>query len=148
MEDKEIAEYLDQQRWLINNGLMSDSLKNQLFFCGSIVHKDVQAVEVSFEPEHKAVEYKIYVPTQLLKKISKYNKLSTGKSVFDLWRFKRFLKKEGNLNFTAILNRFIKDYCGTKWTVKVEILDFSTYNGDSGSGDNGEGWEFNQSPDT
>lgn len=44
MDSKELAQFLDQERWLINNGLLTDSVKNQLFFCGSIVHTEVQAV--------------------------------------------------------------------------------------------------------
>ena len=69
MDSKELLEYVDQQRWLMNNGLISDSVKNQLFFCGSVVHRDVQAVELQISPETKVVDYKIYVNKSLLKKI-------------------------------------------------------------------------------
>ena len=55
MQNKEIAELLDQERWLLNHGLLTDSAKNQLFFCGSIVHKDVQAVELELAPDKKMV---------------------------------------------------------------------------------------------
>lgn len=145
MDSKGMAEYLDQERWLMNNGLMTDSAKNQLFFCGSIVHKDVQAVEADINPEMKVVSYQIFVPVALLDKISKYKELSTKKDLLSLWRFRRLLKKEGNLNFNGILTKFVKDYCGSKWVVKTEILDFAKFNGDEVEDSKGD-WVLDQSP--
>lgn len=127
MNSKELAEYIDQQRWLLNNGLVTDDVKNQLFFCGSIVHREVQAVEMDLEPENKMVNYKIYVNKSLLKKIDLYNELSTATGLFGMWRFKRLLKKEGSLDFHRILGKFVKDFCGPKWTTTVEIVDFENY---------------------
>lgn len=127
MDSKEIVEYMDQQRWLLNNGLVSDGVKNQLFFCGSIVHKEVQAVELGIEAEKKSVQYRIYVNKDLLKKIELYNKLSTSTSLFGMWRFKRLLKKEGALDFRQILNKFVKDFCGPGWFAEVEVVDFAQY---------------------
>jgi hypothetical protein len=140
MDTQQLAEFIDQQRWLMNNGLISDSVKNQLFFCGSIVHKDVQAVELEIRPESRLVEYKIYVNKDLISKIEKYKKLSTSTSLFGLWRFKRLLKQEGSLEFEAVLNKFVIDFCGASWKATVEVLDFANYidglgeqGGDSGS---------------
>jgi hypothetical protein len=127
MENTDIVKHMDSDRWLLNNGLVSDSIKNQLFFCGSIVHKDVAAVEVRIEPENKLVDYIIYVPPQLLKKIAKYNTLSVSKSLFGMWRFKRLLKQEGCLDFQKVLNSFVLDYCGPKWSAKAAILSFDSY---------------------
>jgi hypothetical protein len=144
MDSQQLAEFIDQQRWLMNNGLISDSVKNQLFFCGSIVHKDVQAVELNINTDSKLVEYKIYVNQDLIQKIEKYKKLSTATSLFGLWRFKRLLKNEGSLDFQSILNKFVIDFCGSKWRTTVDILDFANYVdslGDSG------GNERNQSTD-
>jgi len=127
MENSEIAKIMDSDRWLLNNGLVSDSIKNQLFFCGSIVHKDVQAVEVRIRPESKTVEYIIYVPPGLQKKIAKYKQLSTSKSLISMWRFKRLLEKEGCLDFQKVLSSFVIDYCGPKWNVKTNILGSDSY---------------------
>lgn len=126
-KDMNLEEYIDQRRWLLNNGLITDDVKNQLFFCGSIVHKEVQAVELDLVPEQKLVQYKVYVNKDLIKKIEKYNVLSKSTSLFGLWRFKRFLKKEGALDFQQILNKFVKDFCGESWKATVEIVDFETY---------------------
>ena len=127
MEKSQLAEYLDQQRWLMNNGLVPNSVENQLFFYGSIVHTEVQAVEVKIRPEIKNVDYTIYVDKDLIKRMEKYRKLSAATSLFGLWRFKRFLKKEGSLDFHSMLNSFVKDFCGPQWSAKVSVADFDKY---------------------
>lgn len=127
MENSELVKIMDSDRWLINNGLISDSVKNQLFFCGSIVHPDVQAVELKITPEDKLVDYIIYVTPTLEKKIVKYKQLSTSKSLLSMWRFKRLLKKEGCLDFEKVLNSFVGEYCGPKWHAKASVLNFDSY---------------------
>lgn len=126
-QDVNIEEYVDQRRWLLNNGLVTDDVKNQLFFCGSIVHRDVQAVELQIDPETKIVKYTVYVDRDLLKLISKYETLSKSDSLFGMWRFKRMLKKQGSLDFNNILNNLVKDFCGPKWTATVNVIDFDFY---------------------
>lgn len=124
-----IEEYVDQRRWLLNNGLITDDIKNQLFLCGSIVHKEVQAVELDLDvlKDNKTVNYTIYVNPDLLKKIKKYEVLSKSTSLWGMWRFKRLLKKEGALDFQQILSKFVKDFCGPNWTVTVKTVDFNSY---------------------
>lgn len=149
MDNKELFEYVDQHRWLLNNGLVSDNVKNQLFFYGSIVHKDVKAVDLKIKPENKTIEYTIFVDGSLSKKIDKYKKLSTSKSLFDMWRFKRLLKKEGSLDFQRMLSNFVSDFCGPKWITIVAISDFDTYIdkvGDEG-GIDGSDQEYNKLSD-
>ena len=147
MDDKQLSEYLDQSRWLLNNGMANDQVKNQLFMFGSIVHKDVQAIELAIVPETKQVKYQIFFKDEILKKLDKFKALSTRTDMIGLWLFKRFLKKEGNLNLTGILNKFVKEFCGPKWSAVVEVANFDQYfDGDQG-GDAGSGWNFNQLPD-
>jgi hypothetical protein len=112
------------------------------------VHKDVQAVELEVNLEKKLVAYKIYLPKAVIDKANKYKILSVKKDLISLWRFKRLLKKEGNLNFQGILTKFIKDYCGAKWSATVDVLDFEKFSpsGDEGGDGNG-GWSYDQLPD-
>ena len=126
-KETSIEEYVDQRRWLLNNGFITDDVKNQLFFAGSIAHKEVQAVELDLEPENKKVKYRIYVEAALIKKIEKYHVLSKSTSIFGMWRFRRFLKKEGALDFHQILNKLVRDFCGPSWNATVEVLDFNIY---------------------
>jgi hypothetical protein len=129
MSDKglNLEEYLDHSRWAMNNGIVSDNVKNQLFVYGSIVHKEIQAVELSLDQEKKAVQYTLYVDKMLLEKIVKYSVLSKSTGLFGMWRFKRLLQKEGSLDFQQILNNFVKDFCGPKWNATVNVVDFNTY---------------------
>lgn len=126
-KEMNLEEYVDQRRWLLNNGLITDDVKNQLFFCGSIVHKEVQAVEVDIEADKKLVHYKIYIEKDLIDKIAQYQVLSKSTTLFGLWRFKRLLKKEGALDFQQVLGNFVRDFCGPKWSVSVETVDFNSY---------------------
>jgi hypothetical protein len=149
MDTSSLEQLIDHQRWLLNSGLLNDEIKNQLFFCGSIVHRDVQAVECKIQPENKLVDYVIYVDKKLLKKIELYNTLSTNNTLIGMWRFRRLLKKEGSLNFQNVLGKFVSDYCGPKWVAKVQVRDFSEYVeglGDEG-GNTTSGQQLNQLPD-
>lgn len=141
--DINLEEYVDQRRWLLNNGLITDDVKNQLFFCGSIVHKEVQAVELDLIPENKQVNYKVYVNADLIEKIKVYHVLSKSTSLWGMWRFKRFLKKEGAMDFQQILNKFVKDFCGESWSATVEVVDFNSYI--EGLGDQSENTGASQS---
>jgi len=127
MEDNNLSQFIDSNRFLLNSGLVPDSAKNNLFFYGSIVHKDVKAVSLKIDVENRHVSYQIYVSTKLLKKILKFNKLSNTQSLFGLWRLKRLIKKEGNLDFSKLLNSFVKDYCGSKWYATAEVIDVAEY---------------------
>ena len=127
MDLEKLTQQIDQQRWLLNNGLITDTVKDQLFFYGSIIHPDVQAVEVKLVTEEKLVDYTVYFTKKTLDKMEKYKKLSTSTSLFGMWKFKRFLKKEGTLNFHAMLNSFVRDFCGPTWSTKLTIMDFDVY---------------------
>lgn len=127
MDSKALAEYVDQHRWLLNNGLFNDGIKNQLFLYGSVAHKEVKAVEVDISVENKRVSYKLYFNKNMLDKIELFKKLSKESGLIGMWRFKRMLKKEGNLHLDHLLNQFIKDYCGPKWNAEVQTLDVTGY---------------------
>jgi len=123
----QVEEHLDHQRWLMNNGLLNDLHKDTLYLYGTLVHKDVQAIELNIDIEKKTLDYIIYISPKLFQSYKLYNELRTTDSIIGLWRLKRLLKKKGNLNFMAILSGFVKDYCGPKWNVKLEIKDFDGY---------------------
>jgi len=127
MDSKELVEFLDQNRWLMNNGLINDGIKNQLFMYGSIVHKEVKAVELNINVENKRLDYSLYFDVKMLKAIETYKELSNAKGLFGLWRFKRMLNKHGNLNLQHILNAFVKDFCGPGWSADVKLMDIEGY---------------------
>ena len=110
----DINEYVDHQRWLMNSGLLDDTIKNQLFTYGAIVHKDIKAVDMSIDVTTKVISYKLFIDKKLSKKIEKLNKLSTSNSLFSLWRLKRMLvqmkKEDERLDFANILNKLLFDH--------------------------------------
>jgi hypothetical protein len=123
----QVEEHLDHQRWLMNNGLLNDLHKDTLYLYGTLIHKDVQAVELKIDTDNKVLEYIVYIDNSLVKSYQLYNELRYTNSIIGLWRLKRLLKKKGNLNFMAILSGFVKDYCGPKWNVRLEVKDFRSY---------------------
>jgi len=127
----DLGQYVDHQRWLMNNGMVNDHIKNQLFTYGAIVHKDIKAVDLSLNVKGKTVGYKLYVLPKLIKKIKKLEKLSTSNSLFSLWRLKRMLeqmkKDEERLDFANILNKFVSDFCGVGWSATIEVLNYDEY---------------------
>ena len=126
-QQSKLAELLDHERWQLNNGLVSDTTKNNLFLYGSIVNKKVEGVELAIEVERKLIKYDLYVPKTVLKLMEKYKKLSESKTIFGMWRFRSLLKKHGNLDFNTLINKFVKDYCGNAWSAEVRVLDYDQY---------------------
>jgi hypothetical protein len=127
METKEINSLVDHNRWLLNNGIMPEVAKNNLFMYGSIAHKDVRAVEVEVDSEKRSITYILYLDKSLIKTINTFKNLLNKKDILSLWRLKRILNKHGNLDLTNALQKFVKDYCGPKWTTIVDIKDVMDY---------------------
>ena len=141
-ENNNVESLIDHHRWLLNSGVVHDSIKNQLFMFGSIVNKSVAAVDLTINVETKTVFYKIFINKDLISKVDKFEILRESKTLIGLWRFKRFLKKEGNLDFNSILNSFIKDYCGSAWIANVTTINFDDYIEDY-EGENSSSIEIN-----
>lgn len=127
MQDKTL-EALDHQRWLMNAGIVPDVVKNHLFMYGSIAHKNIKAVELSVDVEKKIVLYTLYADKKLLQKVQQFHQWRHSQNWFELWRLRRMLLKEGNLDFQRILSSFVADYLGPKWRVDMKILDYAQYN--------------------
>ena len=125
--DNNIASLIDHQRWLLNNGIVHDSVKNNLFMYGSIAHKDVIAVDMSIDVSKKSVSYSLFFSKKTKKVIELFNRLRGKDDLISLFRLKRLLKKHGNLDLFSILNNFIKDYCGPGWRVTVKVMDYDDY---------------------
>jgi len=127
MDQTQLKDFVDHQRWLIDNGLFTDLAKDNLYLYGSLVHKDIQALHVVIDTSHNVIRYMLYVTPQLMNKINKFNKLSKVTDLFGMWRFKRMLKKEGNLHFHPILNKFVRDFCGDKWKAELQVDYVANY---------------------
>lgn len=123
----ETNDHVDHQRWLIDNGFINDLHKDNIYMYGTIVHKEVRAVEVHIDTDKKFVDYEIFVDKKLMKKLDKFKTLSQSTGIFDLWRLKRLIIKEGNLNFDKVLRNFVQTYLGPKWNIRVAVKDIKSY---------------------
>lgn len=130
MDKLNTQDHLANQQWLLNHGFINNLHKDNLHGFGSLVHKDIGAVYTKINHESKKVEYTVYVTSKLLHKMSRYKVLRDKTSIYGMWKFKRFLQKEGNLNFNTIINVFVQDYCGGDWSAVLEILDIKDYRDD------------------
>ena len=145
-KQQNIAELIDHSRWLMNNGLANDVIKNQLMAYGAIAHPEIAAVELSMDMEKRSVYYQLYVDSKLLKKINRFKELSESEGFWGLLFYKRMIKQEGNLHLDRILDKFIKDYCGATWSATTTVLDISEYhNGYEDVGD--ENFKFGSGED-
>lgn len=126
----DLNDHLTHQRWLLNHGFINDLHKDNLFAFGSLVHNEVRAVHVRITHEKKIVNYDIYVDSSLIRALSKYKKLRNTTSIFGLWRLKRLIKREGNLNFNFIIDKFTKDYCGKDWKAELKVMNIADYKDD------------------
>jgi len=122
-----IHDHMDHQRWLLEHGFINDLHKDNLYMYGAIAHKDINALELDVNIEKKIITYTMFCTSSLLGKIVKYKQLSQSKNLYGLWKFKRLLKKEGNLNFKFLLDKFVIDYCGPKWKVELNLKDYKSY---------------------
>jgi hypothetical protein len=122
-----IAEHIDQQRWLMNNGLITDEAKNNIYVYGTLVHNDVQAVDVAIDIDKKSIHYALYAKKGFIKSYNKFLLLKDSTSLFQLLKLKFLLKRCGNLNIGGILKSFITDYCGPTWSVSFELKDIKDY---------------------
>ena len=76
MENLATLDRLEHQRWLLNNNLVSDEIKDNLFIYGHILHTNVRYVDLDIDFTGKIITYTIFFDTKELSKINKFNELS------------------------------------------------------------------------
>lgn len=130
MSDFNNTDIVAHQRWLINNGLLNDQLKDNLYLFGAILHVDILHVELDVHVSEKKLDYRLYVSPDLKHDFDKFNKLSKSRTRMSLWRMKRLLKKHGNLDFTSLLTKMVHDLCGPDWTIAAEVKNAVDYTED------------------
>lgn len=126
-EQLPITSQLDHHRWLLNNGIISDYVNNNLYMYGSLVHRDVAALNVDIDVAKKHIAYTIYFDNRMIEQLDKYARWQHSDSIITLWRLKRLIKKEGNLNFEMIVQKFVRDFCGPTWTASLTVDNVSNY---------------------
>jgi hypothetical protein len=136
MDTRELLNMIDNNRWLINNGIVSDYIKDNLFEFAALTHEDVKAVGCDIDVSKKLIHYSLFVPENLLERYKKYTKLvklhrSKNINLFQkisLWHLLRQSSKRYEiLNFNETLDQCVKNLCGNKWNTIVKVLDVKEY---------------------
>ncbi len=121
----DIKELVDNERWLMNNGLISDSAKNNIYMYAYLVNKDVKAAEVDIVLESKRVEYTLYLDNKVFDAYEFYS--TRTDSWWSLIKSAYYIRKHGNLNFNYLLSRFVKDYAGPSWSISLKVKRSKDY---------------------
>jgi len=119
-----LDELINIDRWLLNKGMISESVKQNLLGYGYLAHGNTLDIEVAVDAEKKILFYKIFLSAKDAKKYLKFKKKLTKYQKSDSILSKllqiRLLKKYTKYNLDSNLNRFIKDYL-PEFTVEIEI---------------------------
>lgn len=121
-----LEEFLNIDRWLVKNGLVSESVQENLFAYACLSHPGVitNETEVIVNVKEKVIEFKIAIEkgyTKYMRYKWMLNKLKDSKSIPLLWLKLRIMKKNNMIDVERILKKMVSDYLGRAWTVKVEV---------------------------
>jgi hypothetical protein len=127
MDEKELVNYLDHQKWLINNGLINTVVQDNLFMYGTLAHPELKELDVSVDVLRSHINYTLFFETKMINVINKFNSLVSKNSFWGILRLWFLLKRHGNLDFKTPLQKMVADYCGPKWSVDIQVKNVSEY---------------------
>ena len=102
------------EKWFIDNGLIAESLQQNLIAFGYGSHPKVITVELDIDLNKKAIVYNITLPLKENKRylafqsqVSQYVKRG---SLFAKWRLLKLLRKNEDKNIELNIKRCVKEY--------------------------------------
>ena len=131
-EKLDLSEVISTEQWFLQNHIVTDQVKNDIFLYGSAVHPTaIEAVVTIIDVAKKIVNYELYINEDIYKLFLLFKKKQAKKDIISLWLFKRFIKKNGNLDFKILfnnkLNHLINLRCGSDWKAEAELYPMSKY---------------------
>jgi hypothetical protein len=123
--------YIDHHKWLVNNNILTDQVKDTIAMCGYCLIEDTKDVGTSIDFNNKVVSYRLLVPAKLYDNVMLLDRFNNGEKIgfFESLRLKKFIKaKKQNdetglgYNIEEIGNRFIRNYLTKEWSVKVKLF--------------------------
>lgn len=122
-----IEQIVSTDRWLVNNGLFSESIQQNLFGFACLSHPSVNhsTVKVVVDAENRNVSFEIGLSKGLLRyRLYKWiqNKLKGSRSLLCMWLHVKLLRRNILIDVEVILRKFVKDYLGNKWNVEVDVF--------------------------
>jgi hypothetical protein len=124
-------DYVDHHKWLVNNNILTDHVKDTIAMGGYCLLEEVKDVKTSIDFNDKIVTYSLLIPDKLYENIELLNRFNSGENIglFESFRLKKFIKnkKESDeiglgYNLEEIGNRFIKNYLTKDWSVKISLF--------------------------
>lgn len=107
-----ITETVGSDRWLLENGLISESVQQHLVAFGWLSSDFVSDVEVILDTKNKQVTYKVVLNKQGYKKYLQFKKWlpKKPKTIFGMYLKLRAVRDAIKINVEANLQRFVSDY--------------------------------------
>jgi hypothetical protein len=126
-----MVNYIDHHKWLVNNNIITDEIKDNVAMCGYCLIEEVKDVNTSIDFNNKIVTYRLLLPNELYENIMLLNRFNSGEDIgfFESFRLKKFIKSKKNndetglgYNLEEIGNKFIRGYLNKEWSVKVILF--------------------------
>jgi len=126
-----MVNYIDHHKWLVNNNILTDQVKDTIAMCGYCLIEDTKDVSTSIDFNNKVVYYKLLISAKLYDNVMLLDKFNNGGKIgfFESFKLKKFIKnKKQNdetglgYNVEEIGNRFIRNYLTKEWSVKVKLF--------------------------
>ena len=130
--------FLDHHKWLVENNLLTDEMKNNVGMLAYCLIEDTVVASTNIDFENKVVSYKLVIPDELHDNLLLLETYKSKKDLgfFKMRRLKAFLVKkkqndESGLGYELedIANKFIKAYFNNEWRAKVEFKSLKNYDG-------------------
>lgn len=127
----DIDRSLSTSRWLLENGLIDESIRENLVCYGYLASEDVVDFEVTFDIKKKSIHYRFFLEKEGLDRYNKYLRIAGKKptSIFGKWLKLRALKKlipDGGhcINIESNIKLFLRNFL-PDFSVRIDIYDIA-----------------------
>lgn len=125
---EEIEQLVGTDRWLMNSGLVTESVQQNLLLYGYLSSSLVDDVEVEIKPAEKWIKFQLYMKRKNLKKYSRFAKAwakygGDVTSLWGKWRKLRLCRHGVYMNIDRNLRKLVGDYL-PNFKVLIEVLPY------------------------
>lgn len=119
-------QYVDSRRWLINNNLITDSIKNDLFVLATVIDTKILAISLDINFKSKMIDYVIYTDSITMFRYRVAKKLRSNKVLYYLLckRLRVFEDIDGHED---MLNNNLALTLGPSWKASLRFIHISSY---------------------
>lgn len=119
-------QYVDSRRWLLNNNMITDSIKNDLFVLATIVNTKILAISLDVDFNKKSIDYVIYTDWLTMLRCSLAKKLKPKSFVYNLLsRYTGLL--EDIYGHQDVINNNVVFALGPSWKASLRFMHISSY---------------------